>query len=338
VKRIAFLRNAWRTLFGAAFGVALVWAAIQPTVELDAVLRDLTSTDSHVRGNALFDLLAMGRWDGQTPEAIATVLRVHSEQAERVKTALIQSLERQGEYMEIARHSDLTVTEEESEVWANLVWAVSSLRDPRAIKGLVLAIDTGGMATGGLADLGPAAVDATIERLNDADPSVRTSAIEVLGGFLTRLEAVRSNPGAKAKAKAAIIAALDDPGPWVRRAAAGALAGLKNDTEVVQRLQSMTISDPETSTDRAGTRRYPLREAAARVLSMREVDLYYVLRAPDGRTCHIEKGADSAAPIALFGPLETPEIAMQVMCGHIDDTRKDPSLCWSVQPKNACRQ
>ena len=88
---------------------------------------------------------------------------------------------------------------------------MSSLRDPRALEGLLTVIDTGGMAVNGLAELGPVAVDAVLQRVAVGGIADRADAIAVLGGFLTRLEAVRSSPEAAAKARRAVLAALKDP-------------------------------------------------------------------------------------------------------------------------------
>jgi hypothetical protein len=336
--RTSMLRNACRILLYAAAFCAVLAAAGESSAKLDLALRSLISEDPNVRGKALYEVLALGNWEGQAPRGIARLLLSHPEQAERIKTALIDALERQSEYFASAKRQGLSLTESDSEVWANLVWSVSSLRDPRAVKGLLGAINTGGMATGGLADLGPYAVDAVVERSREADAEVRCSAIQVLGGFLTRQEAVRSNPEAAAKAKAAILVALEDSEPRVRRVAASSSLALKDDPEIRVKLQLMAASDPEGTWGADGKPRFLVRDAATQMLSAKEADFYYVMRTPDTRECRIQKATESPAGISFLGPLTSASIAKDVMCSHIDDTGTDRSLCSSVQPKNACRQ
>jgi hypothetical protein len=338
MKRTAGLRNLFSAILLGTVLCAAPAAAANSPVKLDAALQRLESADPNLRASALYDLFTLGDWQGQAPRGVASLFRAYPNQTDRIKTALITALERQGEYVLSAKRQQLSVSESDSEVWANLVWVVASLRDPRAIKGLLGAITTGGMATGGLADLGPLAVDAVVERMMDGDAEVRASAVQVLGGFLTRLEMARSNKAAEEKAMAAVLSALDDAGPGVRQAAVGALLGRLDDAEVASRLATLATSDLEVALDREGKLRFPLREKALRVLSAKEADFFYVRRTPATGACRVGMGTDSDATTRLIGPLEAAETATQLMCTHVDATEKDPSLCWSIQPKNACGQ
>ncbi len=340
MKSTSFLRIAWRVLgLGIALWLPLL-AVAQASANLDMALRDLSSEDPTARGEALYDLLALGQWGGQVPRGIANLLRAYPNQAEGIKTALITALEHQSVYFKAARQQNLvgSRTEFDSEVWANLIWAAAYLRDPRALKGLLGAIGTGGLATGGLADLGAVAVDALIERARDPDAAVRNSAIQAIGGFLTRLEAARSSPEAAAKAKGAIRAALDDSASSVRSSAIGALILFREEPEIRARLEAVASGDPEMRWANDGKLHFPVREDAARVLSARESELYYVVRTPESGECRIRKAPDPPIGVALYGPLETADAARHVMCTHLDGASKESSLCWSEYPKNACGQ
>jgi HEAT repeat protein len=337
MKHYAIMRTAMGLLLGVSAWL-VAGASGAPPIDIDSIVRDLTSKDAQVRGRALFDLLSSGRWQGNAPLGVDRVLKAHADKADLIKTALIFALENHNAFVEDSRRKGLALSEYDSEVWANLVWAVSHLRDPRGLNALVGAIHTGGMATGGLADLGPPAVSAAIGRLNDEDAEVRTAAVQVLGGFLTRLDSVRSNPEAADRAKAAILRALDDADAWVRRAAVRSLLPLNDVPEVRAKLQSMARQDPEIRWDIDGRARFPVREAAASVLTMNKVDLYYVFRSPDSGVCRIGKPPNPGEEVSLFGPFESEDVVKHVMCTHVDSTGKDPKVCWGVQPTNACQQ
>src|SRR5207245_2023685 len=68
--------------------------------------------------------------------------------------------------------------------YANVIWAVSSLKDIRSLNALIDAINTGNMATSALAAFGDAAVDPVLKVFNRGDNTARHSACGVLSQML----------------------------------------------------------------------------------------------------------------------------------------------------------
>ncbi len=321
-----------------AGGMRLVAAALQPTpTDLVSVLRALASGDPAMRGDGVYGLLAFGRWDGNAPRGLSRVLRTYRDQTDIIKTTLIAALESHTRYVRDVKQGGRLLSESDSEVWANLVWMVSSLRDKRALNALLGVIETGGMATGGLADLGVPAVDAVLALRRDPAPAKRIGAVQVLGGFLTRLSEIRANPEAAAQARVAIIEATSDPDPWVRAVATESLLPLRHEPDVRARLEEIARGDPYVRQSDTGEVRFPVNEAAARILRTAEEDLFYVFRTPRDGACRIGRLAAVPEGIPLFGPVGSVDTARQVMCTHIDEDSVASSLCWAVQPGDACR-
>ncbi len=159
----------------------------------------------------------------------------------------------------------------------------------------------------------------------------------MLGGFLSRLEAVRSSPEAAAKARRTVLAALDDPDIGARRAAIDSLLGLKDDPEVKAALERVAASDPYSIQGRDNQAKFLLRDEAERVLSVKPEDLYYVMRTPATRECRVQQSTEPPVGARFMGPFESLPTATVRMCSHYDDNG-DPSLCRSVQPKGTCRE
>jgi hypothetical protein len=334
------LKPGWIALMFVTQVLVPSLEAAQLPVDRRAALQGVVSPDLLTREKSFYLLIGPASDPtGYARQGVSNLLRSYPDSAEQIRLALIAALELAGTYrLEIQKRND-HFDETFSEYYADLISAVSNLRDPRALKGLLGAIDTGGMARRGLADLGPVAVDAVIEKSHDANIRIRSCAISVLGEFLERLEAVQANPEAAAKAHRAIKAALDDPDSIVRSSAAGSLATLRDEPDAKARLEAVASSDPGASWWRTeGRPEFPARDSAAAILALKEEDLYYVIRTPETRQCRVQRSTESAFGVRHMGPYTTPEVAAQLMCSHYDDTSKDPAICWSVQPKNACRQ
>lgn len=333
--------SLWIALAAGLFSSEMYKAgeAVEPTpTNLVSVLRALTSRDPTARHDGVYELLAIGRWNGNAPRGLSRVLRTYRGQADIIKAALINALESQTAYVMDVKRSGRLLSESDSEVWANLVWMVGSLRDPNALNALLGVIETGGMATGGLADLGAVAVDAVLARCHDPSPATRIGAVQVLGGFLTRLSEVRANPEAAARARVAIIGATGDTDPWVRAIATESLLPLRDEPDVRTRLEEIARGDSQSRQSNNGEVRFPVREAAARVLKTSELDLFYVFRTSESGVCRVGRSATAPEGIAFFGPMLTEDAARQVMCTHVDEDGRTPSLCWAVQPGDSCRE
>ena len=68
-------------------------------------------------------------------------------------------------WIAVVRYDQPQISEEQTEYYADLVVAVSSLHDPRSIVSLVGAVLTGNVAMNALASFGDTAVDPLIRQL-----------------------------------------------------------------------------------------------------------------------------------------------------------------------------
>jgi HEAT repeat protein len=112
--------------------------------------------------------------------SLASLSATAPQQADDIKVGLIDLLETENAVVE----SGVSLTEEYTEYYASLIAAVASLKDTRALYGLLGAIRTGGMATRALAEFGTIAIDPIIEKLNSGDRVTRAFAADVLGQML----------------------------------------------------------------------------------------------------------------------------------------------------------
>lgn len=334
--------------------VCMAVAALAQTEQrespVDAALRDLTSQDPGTRERALYALLAQSGIKVPVPNTmrvkVNNLLRTHPQQAERIKTTLIAALERQGaDQIRQIQESQPPYSEEFAESWTALTSAVAALQDPRAVKGLVLALPAGSIE--GLADICPAAVDAIIQRIHEPDlysggvvERYRGQAFTALAWCLQRPGMMRANPGVLAKIRRELLADLGEQDCTVRGNAMAALSALRADPEVRARLQIMATSGP-TAADysKASKANKPdlsciLRYGASSILSS-DAFSFYVTRTPGTRVCRVQPTAEALVKEQFIGP-ERKAMLKPLMCSHYDPTGQDPSLCWKVEPANAC--
>ena len=207
---------------------------------------------------------------------VAALLKANPQQADRVKTALISALEKQGAEHDRSVKEGQGMSEGFLNFWVDLAEAVAALQDPRAAKGLLMAVMSHApSAVEGLADICPAIVDSIIARAHEpemyflgASLGVRTQAIGVLGNCLRRPGASFS-PDAASKIRRELMTAADDPDSGVRALAVFALMPLRAEPEVQAKLRTLAATDPYVSLadgTRDGASRFSVREAAARAL------------------------------------------------------------------------
>lgn len=308
----------------------------QPESPIDAALQDLTSPDLGTRDRGLSALLAQsGIKVGSASRMrvwMNSLLRTHPQQAEHIKTTLIAAAERVGtEYQAAAR--DGLVHEDFAEYQMALVDAVNALRDPRAVKAL-LSAGLGAGGAEGLADICPAAVDGIIQRIQkpdvvDARGNVlryRQFALSALKACLMRPAMMRANPAVLAKIRRELLADLDDPDCTIRSSAMEAVSSLKADPEIRTRLQIMA-NQPEVQ-------RCYLGYFASRILSSDEYS-FFVTRTPGTGVCRLQPESQARAEEQILGP-DLLAVLKPWMCSHYDPTGQDQSLCWKVEPANAC--
>ncbi len=161
------------TLVSCVVVVALAATALaQQPSPVDTALQDLASQDVPSRERGLTALLAQSgvrmRGANATRVAVVNLLHNNPEQAERIRTALIAALEQQGaEFEAYVKNGAKPSPEALAEPLLSLTSAVAALEDPRAVKGLMLALPLGSIE--GLADVCPDAVGAIVQRIHEPD-------------------------------------------------------------------------------------------------------------------------------------------------------------------------
>lgn len=327
--RSATIFVAWFLLLPAQFA--------QVPRELNAAVQGLASADPLARAQAFYALLqreasniGTGRFIARV--ATARLLREQSEQADRIKVALIGALERENAYVQNSQKSNKRLTETYTNYYGDLIGSVASLHDIRSLNGLLNAITTGGMATDGLADLGAPAVSRIIAKLQDSNVLVREGAARALGKFLQRPQFAQDQ-NAVAQARRGLIRALGDTSPFVRIAAVDSIVAIRNLPEVKRKLENMAAKDPYRSKTVPSVL-FPVQEAAKHALATSD---YWVIRANTSFQCRIQAGDESPLGERYLGPYATRAEAKKDMCSHYDDTMSDPTKCWDLYPKDACK-
>ena len=344
--------KVWHFAFASAAATVLATAALaQRPSPVDAALQDLASQDLPPRGRGITAMLAQSGVDvhgaSATRVAVVNLLHNHPERAERIRTTLIAALEQMGAESQrlIGQPEALAATREPnegfSELLSELTDAVSALRDPRAVKGLILALP---YSIAGLVDVCPDAVDAVIQRSHEPDlylegnpVGYRWQSVRVLGSCLQRPAMMLANPAVGSKIRSALMAELNDPEWQVRLVAAEVLSPLRTDPEVRAKLQSIAASDPYSGPDglTQGGTAFRVREAAARALNPPDAFSFYVTRSLDTRSCRVQPASEAPAGELFIGPERT-TVVRPTMCSHYDPTGLDPQSCWLVEPLNVC--
>jgi hypothetical protein len=295
-------------------------ALAQPAGDLNNALTGLASPDMVKRAVGFESLLSPTRQAfASVPAEVHALLRQHPDEADSIRTALIEALEMEASYREGLERSGQQMTEAFSDYWSNLMWAVGTLRDPRATKGLLGGIDTGGIAVNALADLCPASADALIERTRQPDRTFhgevirqRQAAMSALAACMKRVQSMNSGPQAVAKIRKAALAAADDPDPGMRDSAVGVLFYFRSDVDVRARA-ALNAPDNDDS-------------------------YYFVMRSANGFECQVQKGSERPKTDRYIGPeVSGPEEARHMLCSHVDADKINPDLCWSVAPAGNCR-
>ncbi len=335
---------AW---IGLACGLAICSpnAVVAQSTGIDTELRRVSSPDYKVSSKAFYGLLRPYVNTDDVPGLVRDLLRAHPQQAEHIKLALIKALENMNGYKEQEEDKGNFLDDEFSDYWPDLIWAVGSLRDPRAVRALLGAQGTGGIAANDLADLCPFAVDALIEESHKPDRyfrgepiSDRTAALRELGFCITRVALMRAHPEAVAKIRAAFLTALDDPDGPTRAWAVEGLSYFRNDPDIRARLQALALADPYVGTvARSGKlqEEFVVREAAKRALAPENSEKSYVSRQPSSGECRVQPASEQPVGETLIGPVYDANFQM---CTHYDPNHKDPFSCWSFYPPTTCVQ
>ena len=213
--------------------IVLTVALLQPanraaqTDDLSKIATQLTDQRWSVRSDAFYALLRQGEKlssstsTNSVPDYVANVLKGTPDKAEAIKIALFKALEMENaavnaQTVEFRRSGrKKTLSEQQVNYYGDLISVVSSLKDLRAVDGLMGAIATGGMATGSLAEFGSPVLDRVIAKAKRGILNERLGAIDVLSRML-EAGTFANDPSAKSKIVATLEKASRDRNPLVR--------------------------------------------------------------------------------------------------------------------------
>jgi HEAT repeat protein len=222
---------------------------------LSATLSQLNSNEYETRRAGFYRIRSLANADnltkagsGSRAPSIVRYASIHPE----VASALITLLER--ENLPDPAKESLT----EDAYYGDLIGSVAALKDPRAVNALLGAVQTGRLATNGLASLGQAAVPGLLAKLHSQDHYFqRSAAVETLGSMLDR-RALALN---REMIRLGLLRALSDPNPYVRSSVVRVLVHF-SDPDVRHAMERLASRDTTAVTTKAGTRVYPIRSAA----------------------------------------------------------------------------
>lgn len=246
--------------------------------QIESLLKQMKNSDWNTRRTAFYELLKLGfgtDFNGQTaqiPSALSKLSRKHPDNADKINLTLIRLLETENNLIrEQEKKFELTgetLTEEYTNYHGDLIGTVAGLKDSRSVNALVGVINTGNMATKGLAALAPFSIDTVAEKVDNEEWSTRSSATRALSQMLepANINRVESEaPGSREKIKNLLIRKAKDADYNVRLSAINGLGKL-HDREAVQVLEDISRNDMYQST-KGGTTSYPVREAAKKHLN-----------------------------------------------------------------------
>jgi len=235
------------------------------------ILDRMSGNDLHTREAAFNDLMALTR-QGQKQTAepdhaadLAGFLKLHPQQADSIKLGLIQLLKADNADFQGAAPG--TYTERDTEHYAEVVNVVSSLNDERAIRILVNAMTTGGMAQQAIFQYGDKALAPVLGQLKSSDPLVQSQALRMSFALLAK----RGDPAAQAQIRELILSYVKAPSGATRRIAVQEIGCLDDRQNFVPLLTEISKTDPQKLPGKAldggdGNEFYPVRYDARRVL------------------------------------------------------------------------
>jgi HEAT repeat protein len=141
--------------------------------DVSQLLQQLNSPSQPDRSRALYALLDLGAGTSlsqapyDVPPRVTNLLQQYATQADQIELALIALLTLENPTIQLSYQQPVQspLSEDQTEYYADLVAAISSLNDPRTIDSLVGAVMTGDMASSALAAFGDAAVNPLIHQL-----------------------------------------------------------------------------------------------------------------------------------------------------------------------------
>ncbi len=250
-------------------------------LKISAMLGRMKDKHLTVREVAFADMMSLLSGNQPQPhgptqaDVFSSFCTSHPEEADRVRLGLIQLLSVEDDTFIKGKPGSLT--EGDGEYYAEVIDAVSSLDDERAIPALVGAMTTGGMVQRGLLKYGDKALGPMMVQLTNSDALVRATAL----GMTTALLERRDDSESRVRTKDLIRSFLKDPSLVVREQAVNSIDCLDDRQQFVSVLERIAKTDPDKFPGQKaldggdGEAFYPARYAARQVL--RDIK--------DNRTC-----------------------------------------------------
>jgi hypothetical protein len=237
-------------------------------------IREFDAADWQTRVRAFYDLFAIGLPGGlqgdttRIPSALNAIFKQDAGLKEQVSIVLIRLLEQ--EYGVTQGPMNPRNETFNDDYLGDLVAAVGTLHDKRSLDTLLHFLDTGDIATRGLAGLGRDALDPVLRIVNaddvgDPDETTRRMAAARVLAEMLDPDVVQIDELSRAKIKSGLLRASQDKQFWVRLTAVQGLSKIP-DPDVVIVLRSLLEGDPYSRPDPSGHVVYPIREAARKAL------------------------------------------------------------------------
>ncbi|HTW24637.1 MAG TPA: hypothetical protein VMD78_13615 [Candidatus Baltobacteraceae bacterium] len=265
----------------------MLWLAVSWTIwaqqplpagshNLQGILSRMENGDLHAQKLAFDDLMTYiaseepdRPQDSDRSDFLNDFFAQHPDEADKIKLALIHLLSREDYFFIESKNPppDPHVEDDIEEHYPELIHAVASLDDERAIPALVGAMTTGGIATRGLLKYGDKALGPVLDQLTSTDPLVRGSALDIGVAILK----TKKDSASSSRIRALVESSLKDSDSSVRMRAVMVIDCLDERQDFAPALQQLSKSDPDRFPEREndgadGDSYYPVRVQARRVL------------------------------------------------------------------------
>ncbi len=236
--------------FAIADGSALRGQTIQDQLD------QFQATEETVRKRAFYGLLP--GYVGDAGPATVRLLQAHPDHRDAITEALIALLSRETARFQL--DPPMMTSEADLDYFVDLVWAVASLKNVRAVDALLPTLGTGMIAVEGVAALGEAAIPGALQALETAGRYGRAGAVRALGIMAANREELSLSDTAMTAIERGLLRALNDESDLTRQFAVRSLRPFSSD-RVRKAMIELAQSDPDMVI-RDGRPVYRVREEA----------------------------------------------------------------------------
>ncbi len=239
-------------VFSVAFGGA---SALRGQTIQDQ-LNQFQATEETDRKRAFYGLLP--DYVGDAGPATVRLLQAHPDHRDAITEALIALLS--SETVRFQLDPPMRTPDADFDYLVDLVWAVASLKDVRAVDALLPTLGTGMIAVEGVAALGEAAIPGALQALETAGRYGRSGAARALGIMASNREELSLSDAAMTAIERGLLGALHDESDLTRRVTVRSLRPFSSD-RVRKAMIELAQSDPDMVM-RDGRPVYRVREEA----------------------------------------------------------------------------